>query len=287
VPAHFEKVKVPPLNEFDGFDPKVMYQMVPVGEARAMAVVTDNDECTIIVDPPGIARMQKFVFAKPLLEVPREFRARVTRQNRITFEIFGITTGNTTIFLVDPQGKGITALLVSVKAKITKTAALCRLSDMKRNSPWASERLPAIQTADSRVFSQQANIAFTQHRSVFDVTVPSNLGDPLILDKGTARATIIGVTPNAAFGANFIVYFTWDLFSVKGQIVGQNFGTDCYVEFDSNTFEQGVTAAHELGHGLGLSHTGAQLLMAGDGVSRSSLLQQFEIDTINQTDASP
>jgi hypothetical protein len=75
---------------------------------------------------------------------------------------------------------------------------------------------------------------------------------------------------------------------VRKDIVGVNFSQTCYVEFNStNPMENGLTTAHEIGHGLGLMHSAADTLMAGDGVSRSSLLQQFEIDTINQTDLSP
>jgi hypothetical protein len=287
MPAKFEKEIVPPLGAFDGFDPKVLYQMVPVGEERAMAIVTDADECTAIVDPPGVAKMQKFVFTKPLLEVPRELRARITPQNRFVFRIFGEKTGNTTIFLVDRQGKSFATLLVSVKSRISKTVSLCRLADMKRNCPWPANGLPSILADASRTFLQQANIELKQHKTVFEVPVAANLGNPLFLDRGTGRNQILTATPLDAFGANFLVYFTWDLRSVTGEIVGQNFGIDCYAEFETDPNEQRLTTAHEIGHGLGLNHTGAKTLMAGDGNSRSSLLQQFEIDTINKTDEAP
>jgi hypothetical protein len=286
--TRFEKLKVPPLFEFDGFDPKVMYQMVPVTEARAMSVVTDTDECAIVVDPPNIARMRNFHFAKGVPDAPTDFLVRLTAQNQVTFEIFGEKTGNTTIKLLDPKGKAVGGLLVSVKSTIAKTASLCRLSDMKRNCPWPSPLPASLFSNVGKVYKQQANIEFTQRSGVFDVTVPADLGNPLIVDQAAARRrTIISATPAAAFGANFVVYLTWDLRSVTGDIVGQNFGQLCFVEFDSNVFEQGVTMAHELGHGLGLSHTGAKTLMNADGISRSSLLQQFEIDTINRTDETP
>ncbi|WP_348393474.1 zinc-dependent metalloprotease family protein, partial [Streptococcus pneumoniae] len=84
------------------------------------------------------------------------------------------------------------------------------------------------------------------------------------------------------------IYFTWDLRSnIRGDIVGQNFGFACFVEQGNSPFENANTVAHEIGHGLGLGHTGAKTMMAGDGDARSSFLQQFEIDTVNTTDGGP
>ena len=90
------------------------------------------------------------------------------------------------------------------------------------------------------------------------------------------------VPHSQAFGANFIVYFTWNIRTVKDDVVGLNVNNVCFVEFNSvDRNENGLTTAHELGHALGLKHNGRDLLMAGDGISRSSRLEQFEIDTVN------
>jgi hypothetical protein len=80
-----------------------------------------------------------------------------------------------------------------------------------------------------------------------------------------------------------------DITSVQHpKIVGLNLGFDCYVEKQASrphgVNEDAITTAHEIGHGLGLLHSGAKHLMAGDGNSRSSRLRQFEIDMINRTD---
>jgi len=286
--AKFEKVLVPPLGDFDGFDPKIPYQMVPVRDQRIMSVVTDKDECTIVVDPPNIAKMAQFVFTRPLIDVPREFRASVTPNNTITFQIQGLQKGNTTFFLVDGNGKATTQLLVSVKEKITRTFSLCRVSDRRHLCPFLPEQLPPIARAMKKTFIQQANIDLIQVGAIFEVICTENLGNPLILENPVNRNAIISNTPREARVAIFQLYFVWDLFSNRaGQIVGQNFGFDCYVEQGNNPFENAITAAHEIGHGLGLNHTGAKSLMAGDGNSRSSKLQQFEIDTINDTDDAP
>src|SRR5579871_500528 len=162
--AHFEKVSIPPMFMFDGFDPKVMYQMVPLSEERPMSIITEDEECTAIIKPEGIVKMQKFVFSQPLLEMPTDFRARLTPRNKFTFTLFGMKKGNATIFLVDRQGISFAALLVSVKSRVRKTVALCRLADMKRNCPWVGSTLPGILAAASKTFTNQANVEFTQHK---------------------------------------------------------------------------------------------------------------------------
>jgi len=279
--TRFDKAQI-----FDGFDPKTVYQMVPVGDSRRMTVITEEEECTIIVDPPQVARMQSFVFTTPLLEMPREFRASVTPRNRISFDVFGQGKGNTTIFLVDRKGKAFAALLVSVKEKITKKVALCLLSDRRRNCPFTASEIAPMFTATARTFRQQANIELIQVGGIFPVTVTADLGDPIVADKPSTRAAILGATPQQAILADFVVFYSWDITSLtRPAIVGINQGFDCYVEKQPSSFENSITTAHEIGHGLGLSHSGAKTLMAGDGNARSSVLQQFEIDTINQTDS--
>jgi hypothetical protein len=249
-------------------------------------VITEEEECTIIVDPLNIARMQKFVFTAPLLEVPREERARVTPRNRITFEIFGKTKGNTTLFLVDRQGKAFATLMVSVKEKVTKKVALCLLSDRKRNCPFTAAEVSPLFPSIVQTFRQQANIELTQAGSIFAVNVSADLGDPIVADRPATRSAILGATPPQALLADLVVFYCWDIASAtRPGVVGLNLGFDCYVEKQPNAFENAINTAHEIGHGLGLNHSGAKTLMAGDGNTRSSLLQQFEIDTINQTDA--
>jgi hypothetical protein len=210
----------------------------------------------------------------------------VTPKNRITFEIFGERKGNTTLFLVDSRGKSFATLLVSVKEKIPKRVALCLLSDRRRNCPFTEAEVPIFFTRTAQTFKQQANIELTQVGGIFNVNVSDDLGDPIVADKPSTRSAILRATPQQAILANFVVYYSWDITSLtRRAIVGLNQGFDCYVEKQADPFENGITTAHEIGHGLGLSHSSAKTLMAGDGNARSSLLQQFEIDMINQTDS--
>lgn len=280
------------MDEFDGFDPKTIYQMVPTGQDRSMSVVTDADACVITVDPVNIARMHNFHFDHGVPDQPGDFRAVLTPNNRMTFEISGQRKGNTNITLSKENGIQINTLTVSVKDKITKTYNTCRLSDIRRTCPFSAANITAIMPKVEATFIQQANAELKQKEAgqVFDIIVPRDLGIPLFADKTDVRFAIIDATgarhPPFILAADFIVYFTWDLraFRPPKEIVGLTVGRLCFVEFQNDEFQNALTTAHELGHALGLNHTGAKFLMAGDGDSRSSKLQQFEIDMINKTD---
>ncbi|MBV9490355.1 MAG: hypothetical protein JO069_11630 [Verrucomicrobia bacterium] len=293
--ARFEKADEPPMGKFDGFDPKTLYQMVPVGERRgALSVISEAEEIEVAFDAPGIARFGNRSFTPPSpLPFSDDF-ARIQPNSVFKFELVGEKAGNTTLVVRNRQGKGLTGLLVSVKGQIRKTYALCRLSDMRRTSPWlASDLRPMLQRVE-RTFLQQANVKLSEKPSqIFDVNVNDrDLGDPLIPERiiqpenvSLSHYILFRRSPADAILVDFTIFSTWNLRTTKKDIVGQNFGQACFVEFNStNPFENALTTAHELGHGLGLMHSGVDTLMAGDGVSRSSLLQQFEIDTINQSD---
>jgi hypothetical protein len=286
MPAKFDKKVV-----FDGFDPKVKYQMVPIGGVRPMTVVTDANQCIIRVNPQGVAKMQNFVFSQPLPDVPREFAAIVGPNTRFSFDIIGIARGNTSIFLAE-GGKAIDVLNVSVKLRIPKTFNLIRLSDMRRTCPYSEIQITSIMGAVAKTYIQQANIDLTQKDPRIEpLNIPRDLGDPLIPDKRlpdgtTIKNVVIDATPLRLFGADFRIYFTWNLRGLTKDVVGVTFGHTCFVEDidGGDTFQNKMTTAHELGHALGLDHSGAQTLMFADTGARTSLLQQFEIDTINQTD---
>jgi hypothetical protein len=212
---------------FDGFDPA----KVPVGETRPMSLVTEEEGCMMVVDPPGVARMQNFVYSAPLREIPGGYRAEVTKKNRITFELVGERKGNTTIFLLDRKDDVFGALLLSVKEKISKTVALCLLSDRKRNCPFIPGEVPGLLTMTASVFRKQANIELVPVGSVFPVNVPEDLADPLSPDKPAIHRAILIATPTQARLADFCVFYTWNITSVQHpKIVGLNLEFDCYVE---------------------------------------------------------
>jgi len=196
--------------------------------------------------------------------------------------------------ILNRQAKVLGGLLVSVKSQISKTYALCRLSDMRRTSPWPVPNLQPMMQRVEKTFLQQANIKLSQKdNEIFHVNANDrDLGDPLIPERiiqpenfSLSHYLLFRRSPTKAILANFTIFFVWDLRTTKKDIVGQNFGQACFVEFNSTSpFENALTTAHEIGHGLGLGHTTSQFMMAGDGFSRTSRLQQFEIDTINKSD---
>jgi hypothetical protein len=122
-----------------------------------MAVVTDAEEYTIVIDPPNVARMQKFVFPKPLLEVPREFRAKITPNNTLSFDIFGIRNGNANLFLLNRQGVATSVMKISVKERIQKTFAVARLDDIRHLCPFLPEEVPAMVQRMKATYLKPAN----------------------------------------------------------------------------------------------------------------------------------
>ena len=296
--ARFEKRDDPVMGQFDGFDPKTFYQMVPAGEhRRGFSVISENEEIEVAFDPPQIARFANRTFQPPSPLPFNDYVTRVQPNAIVKFEIFGERAGNTTLTIRNRRGAIPGVLLVSVKSPIDKTYALCRLSDMRRSCPWPESDLRPMMKRVEKTFLHQANITlFEKNTQIFDVNVfDRDLGDPLIPDRIIQPENLrlgdyifVRRSPMEAIsGVNFTIFFTWNLRSTTRpkEIVGQSFGQACFVEFNAaSPRENSLTTAHELGHGLGLGHTGVHILMAGDGNSRTSLLQQFEIDMINQTD---
>jgi hypothetical protein len=294
--ARFEKADDPDMGKFDGFDPKTFYQMVPVGGTRrGFSVTSEGEEIEVAFDPPRIAEFGSRQFLPPTPFPLDRDRMRMLPRSVVKFELFGVKPGNTTLFIRGRNGKALGALLISVKKQIDKTYAICRLTDMIRStSPWPLDTLRPMMKGVEKCFHQQANIKLTEKTpTIFEVNVNDrDLEDPLVPERilqsentTLSHYVLFRRSPIDAILANFTIFLTWNLRTIQRDIVGQNFGQACWAEYNStNSFENALTVGHELGHGLGLKHSGKDTLMAGDGVSRSSLLQQFEIDTINKTD---
>jgi hypothetical protein len=269
--------------------------MVPVGESRrGLSLTSDTEEVEAAFDPPNIAKFSNRSFAPPSPLPFSDYATRIQPKTVLKFEIFGEKAGNTTLFVRNRQGKPLAGLLVSVKDQVLKSYALCRLSDMRRTCPWPELSLRPMMQAVEKTFLQQSNVKLTEkHVEIFNINVNDrDLGDPLIPERIIKPENIeLGHyilsrrTPARAILVDFTIFFAWELRSIRKDIVGINFGQACFVEFNSTSqFENAVTIGHEIGHGLGLGHSRTKTLMAGDGITRTSLLAQFEIDTINRTD---
>jgi hypothetical protein len=282
----FQKFPDFPLGEFDGFDDKTGYQMVPVRDRREIGVVTEATEMVLRCNDPSVAKFANFRSGPtPLFPGALTLdQAKLPPRSRIAFSILGSKVGNTEVVLEKADGSDQTTLLISVKEKKLQRVNLCFLRDIRR-----STRRPHLDAQEkmklaAKTFLQQANIELTTTLPPEDVVVAGDLGNPIRTDKPGVLTSIIAATPARLFGgSDILVYSVWDA-SDNRPSVGITHGNLCFIDDQQlNDFEAALTFAHEIGHALGLGHNGRHVLMAGDGISRTSKLSQFEIDTINRS----
>jgi hypothetical protein len=241
----------------------------------------------------------------PLDRRDRNYFRRLEPRAVGRFNLFGEKAGKATLVVYNLQDKSLASLRISVKAPFRKTYSLCLLHDMRHRSPWLPPNdptKPSPPPADNVVrpmmetvkkcYSLQANLLLSELRpQLFEVNINdknlSNKRDQIVLDALTQPENkkiwemIVDRTQPEARGADFVIYFTWDIRVLSQEIVGMNIGKPCFIEFHNNSIERAVRTAHELGHGLGLNDRRDVVLMAGDDNSRSFELAQNEIDTVN------
>src|ERR1700752_429641 len=94
--ARFEKA----AGLFDGFDPKTLYQMVPVRERRgALSVISEAEEIAVAFDTPDIAKFGNKSFNPPSpLPFSDDF-VRIQPNSEVKFELVGEKAGNTTLVI--------------------------------------------------------------------------------------------------------------------------------------------------------------------------------------------
>ena len=274
------------MGEFDGFDGQTGYQMAPVGGRREMGIVTENEPLRLRSRDPSIARFANFRAASGLLRTEEQTPASVVLPagSRIAFSIMGLAAGPTDILLEDSAGTVRLLLLVSVKAKKQQEYNLCFLRDIRRSTNRTHVDAQNKMKLVEKTFLQQANVELSTKQPPTDVVVPQDLKNPVRIDNRALLRAIITATPTRLFGNSAIlVYSVWDA-SDHRPSVGITSGNLCFIDdAQKNDNEAALTFGHEVGHALGLGHNGKDVLMAGDGISRSSKLAQFEIDTVNQS----
>jgi hypothetical protein len=282
----FQKFPEFPLGKFDGFDDATGYQMVPVRDRREMGIVTENDAVVLRSRAPSQARFANLRTSSGPIQTTQLTPDVVALppNARVAFSIMGIAAGHADVVIEGPDGSVKVLLLVSVKERKKQFYNLCFLRDIRRSTSRSHADAQQKMTLVERTFLQQANIELGLAHPAADVVVPQDLKNPVRIDRPGVVSAIIDATPPPLFGNSaIIVYSVWDA-SDHRPSVGITSGKLCFIDdAQLNDFEAALTFGHEVGHALGLSHNGKDVLMAGDGVSRSSKLAQFEIDTINQS----
>jgi hypothetical protein len=282
----FQKFPEFPSGEFDGFDAATGYQMVPVLERRDMGLVTEADPVVLSSRNPSTARFANIRTSTGPLRTTEVTPATVLLppRSRVAFSIMGLAVGHVDIVVAGSDGSPRALLLVSVKEKKRQAYNLAFLRDIRRSTNRTHEDAQRKMKLVEKTFLQQANLELVNTLPATDVVVPQDLKNPVRVDRHGVLSAIISATPASLFGDSaIIVYSVWDASDHRSS-VGITSGKMCFIDdVQANDFEAALTFGHEVGHALGLSHNGKQVLMAGDGISRSSKLAQFEIDTINQS----
>ena len=282
----FQKFPEFPSGEFDGFDNATGYQMVPVGDRREMGVVTETDQVVLSSRHPSRARFANLRTSSGPLRTTEMTPDTVVLppKSRVAFSIMGIAVGHADVVLEGLEGAVKVLLLVSVKEKRKQAYNLAFLRDIRRSTTRSHADAQQKMKLVEKTFLQQANVELSTSLPATDVVVPQDLKNPVRIDRPGVLSSIIGATPAPLFGNSaIIIYSVWDA-SDHRPSVGITSGNLCFIDnAQLNDFEAALTFGHEVGHAMGLSHNGKHVLMAGDGISRSSKLAQFEIDTINQT----
>jgi hypothetical protein len=292
----------PTMGEFDGFDPKALYQMIPVAESRVgFSVTTTQRPISATIEPTGIARFGGQRSFTPPTSLPFDDNSMELAPSSVaTFDLVGLKEGKTSMVVRLQNGTFVESLDISVKNVARKTYSLCLLNDMIRRSPWYPANDPTLigppppayvivrplMERVKLVFKQQCNLELLEGvPNVFELNLnDKDLKDPIVLDATIRPSTktnqelIIDAIPSAAFRSDFILIFTWDIREKrKSDLGGLNIGIFSFI--DSVSPNRSFIVAHELAHAMGLLHRGQDVLM--NPVPNSSLLARFEIDMIN------
>jgi hypothetical protein len=282
----FQKFAEFPNGEFDGFDAETGYQMVPVREHRELGIVTEREALVLRSRNPSRARFANIRSSSGPLRTTESTPGAVTLppNSRVVFSIMGLAVGHADIVLEGSDGTVKTLLLVSVKERKTQAYNLGFLRDIRRSTARSHADAQRKMKLVEKTYLLQANLELSLSHPPADVVVPQDLKNPVRIDQSGILTAIISATPAALFGNSaIIVYSVWDA-SDHRPSVGITTGKFCFIDdIQTDENEAALTFGHEVGHALGLGHNGKHVLMAGDGISRSSKLAQFEIDTINQS----
>jgi hypothetical protein len=285
VPVTFSKDG--PLGDFDGFDSKTIYQMVPERDRRDLTISTLKD-ISLEISDPSVATMANFIrFSGPSFSTPSLTTSSISlpAKSRVQFSLIGVSVGHTELLISEADTGVPQSLLISVKRKVARKYALCFLRDIRRATIRPKTEAQGMMDKVRTTYLQQTNVDLQLLPPHTDVVVTKNLGNPLFVGNSGLVRAIIDATPAALFMADVIVYCCWDVEDrrpVKDKADGVTSGKLSFVQDGGDPqFIVPLIFAHEVGHALGLDHTGNKNNLMFPSADRSSKLGQFEIDTVN------
>ncbi len=290
--AVFFKPVVGNTTPRDGFEmdfPGAAFQMVPVGQGRNIAVVTDAKDWLLGTTTPGVLRLKDFSGAVIRSSTTHPGELVIPKGSFVTFTLHGESVGAAVLVIHDGKGTVGHSVRVSVKSRITKRVAVFMLRDIRRTTTRPKADAVGILGLVATLFLDQANIDLRRAAPV-DMLVPKDLQDPLLLDQ--QMADIIKATPAAV--ADLFLYCAWNVedSTKPGTTAAGLTGAGRSFVDDGRAFpSDGATQlfGHELGHGLGLHDRegGSEDKLMFRGVRGGLLLAADEINTINPSGRGP
>jgi Matrixin len=236
------------------------FQMVPERGNRFVALRDSGTGATVTIDDPTVCTITEVRER----DLPVDERLPAVRGDRL-FKLHGVNAGVATVTATGGSIAAPLELEVSVK---TKRQQLIAFNFLRDNAGHRTLR-PASVVAElmgtlNYIWRRQANVELVNH-VIRRPTVAENLGDPILLPQGSlgTRGQTIGAAGLTTVDLN--VFFVWNL-----QEDGNSADVDAVTTLNTAgtgapgtcIFEDragravGVTLAHEIGHHLGLNHTG-------------------------------
>lgn len=284
--------------DFDGFDPAVPYQMVPIDGKRPILVKTSDPPCFLSLENGLIAEMSDFRTEAdaPLPNAPRNpvTGAKVPPNTTFKVDLKGLKPDITGLVLEDTENSlsFTSSLTVSVKPRKIVNYRIVFLADPLRKNVRPRMDPRKIMGDVRPLFDKQANIDLVELGDMRDILVPEDLGNPILTSNAKAMDAIEKATPPEIFsGVSFVVYCVWDVQKERGganslavnvdRLNGKDF---VFLELSSQALARQVhAAAHEVGHALHLSHQPGDCLMFQTDAVQSNRLQGGDIEVANET----
>lgn len=269
-------VRFAPSLPLDGFEAAPEGSRTPdrltiaIGSEKQVVLLSSESVGSLRVSPEGIVSVQPL--RPPFLR---------------TISVLARGEGSAFVDALDASGTILLArLLVVVKPVLEHTIAFHVVRDSAGHaSTRGSASIARIHAVTNDLYFRQAAVRFAWDGVVHVVTVARDLGDKVTSLQGNPSEEWNAVVASGA-GARFRVFFVHDFDfedSEKEELGGADHipGRDSLVGDDTPANLEEKAVAHEVGHTLGLVHSGADQLM---GTSRTVVglrISAAEADRIN------